>query len=240
MPNGYAETAALLRDRLGLDLPPVAVALVAEPPAGLPRDQSPSPSACTFWRRAEQSTFYASAEDHFHCPIGAMVMGFNLSEEKGSELMGLVGQMCSISYIEESEVPHIPKFEKSSNGAVYGPLAEFPLDVDVALVWATPQQAMILQEALGNATWSENPGGVVLGRPACGVLPSAQKSGQTTISLGCAGMRTYTEILPDRMLIAIPGAHLGEVADKLQRITGANDQMGAFYRERKAAVQALS
>jgi uncharacterized protein (DUF169 family) len=237
MPEYYADLAAMLEERLSLDLPPVALTLVSEQPAGIARFEERLPSACSFWRRAEHGTFYASAEDHLNCPIGAMVMGFELPEATTSELMGLVQQMCSISYIKPEEVPHIPKFDKQATGIVYGPLAQFPLRPDVAIVWATPQQAMVLQEAVGAAEWSDSPAGVVLGRPACGVLPAATARGKPTVSLGCAGMRTFTDILPDRLLIAIPGAALDSLSDQLSATGDANDQMLEFYRGRKAAMR---
>lgn len=236
MAGYFADLAAILEERLSLDLPPVALALVTEQPAGIPRSEEHLPSACSFWRRAEHGTFYASAEDHLNCPIGAMVMGFELPEATTSELMGLIQQMCSISYIKPEEVPHIPTFQKKAAGIVYGPLAQFPLQPDVAIVWATPRQAMILQESVGAAEWSDTPAGVVLGRPACGVLPASAARGRPTISLGCAGMRTFTDILPDRLLIALPGATLDTLADQLRTTTDANDQMIDFYRGRQAAM----
>ena len=60
------------------------------------------------------------------CPIGAMVMGFELPPAKQEELMGLVGDMCSLAYIREEEIPHIPHFDPGPQGAVYGPLAIVP------------------------------------------------------------------------------------------------------------------
>ena len=230
----HADVAALLRERLGLDLPPVALALVPEPPADIPRFAEQVPSACAFWRRAEHGTFYADAEDHLSCPSGAMVMGFELPETKTQELMELVGQMCSVSYIQPEEVPHIPKFSKASAGIVYGPLESFPLHPDVVVVWATPSQAMLLQESTGAARWSDTPPGVVFGRPACGVLPAALTRGQPTLSLGCTGMRTYTEILPDRILVAIPGASLDVLGEDLERTLNANQQMEQAYLSQKA------
>lgn len=233
----HADLARLLQERLGLDLPPVALALVTEPPAGLATDDRPAPSACTFWRRAERGVFYASAEDHMGCAIGAMVMGFELSEEKVQELMGLVGQMCSICYIEEKEVPHIPRFTSAPRGVVYGPLADFPLPPDTVVVWATPGQAMLLQEAVGALQWADSPSGALFGRPACAALPTSLNRGQATLSLGCMGMRTFTEIPADRCLVAIPGFRLATLAEDLERTASANDQMEQFYRGHKAQYQ---
>ena len=163
-----------------------------------------------------------------------MVMGFDLPETKTQELMDLVAQMCSISYIQPEEVPHIPKMSKSSAGIVYGPLESFPLEPDVVVVWATPSQAMLFQEAIGAARWSDGPPSAVFGRPACGVLPMALSRGKPTISLGCQGMRTFTEIPPDRCLIAIPGPSLDALGADLERTLGANQQMEQVYRAQMA------
>lgn len=230
----YAALAALLQERLGLALPPVALALADEPPAGVARAAERVPSACAFWRQAEHGVFYASAEDHLGCPIGAMVMGFDLPASAMQELMGLVQQMCAIGYVQQEEIPHIPKFGRSARGIVYGPLAQFAVEPDVVLLWATPRQAMLLQEAVGAVQWAEHPEGALFGRPACGALPTAVARGMTTVSVGCIGMRTYTEIPDDRCLVAIPGGNLTALSETLARTHAANEQMRQFYLSQKA------
>lgn len=230
----YADMSATLRQNLNLDFPPIALARAEAQPNGVPGLTSPVPSACALWRRAEQSVFYASARDHFNCPIGAMVMGFSLPEATSNELMDLVGQMCQINYIKPEEVPHIPKFPDTASGIVYGPLASFPLEPDVVLIWTTPVDAMLLQESTGATMWSDNPGGVIFGRPGCGALPTAVARGKVTMSLGCAGMRTFTEIPDDQCLVAIPGAKLAAVTDALGEMVAVNAQMKEHYLAKKS------
>lgn len=236
----HAKLALRLQEQLGLELPPVAMARVQEPPAGIARTEEASPSACSFWRRAENEVFYAAAEDHFHCPIGAMVMGFDLPEGKMQELMGLVDEMCSINYLSPDEVAHIPKFAGKATGIVYGPLARFPLEPDVVLVWATPMQAMLLQETAGLAQWSATPQGAVFGRPACGVLPTALGRGKTTISLGCIGMRTNADIPAQLCLVAVPGSELGRLGTALEPTVAANQQMMETTAKGKRAIALYS
>ena len=231
----YRALADLLQQSLSLEYPPVAVTRTNEKPASVETSTETVPSACTFWRKAETSVFYADSEAHMNCPIGAMVMGFELSESKSGELMELVGGMCEINYIRPEEVPLIPKFESTRTGAVYGPLADFPIEPDVALVWTTPFQAMLLQETTGATTWTgEN--GKVFGRPACSVLPSADSSGGASMSLGCMGMRTFTEIAPDLCLIAIPRQALDGLAADLERTLEANQTMAGAYQEMREAI----
>ena len=231
----YDLLAGMLRQRLDLPYPPVAMTRTDERPDEVDSSTEAVPSACSFWRKAENSVFYADAEAHMGCPIGAMVMGFELSESKGAELMDLIGSMCDINYLKAEEVELIPKFESARTGAVYGPLADFPLEPEVVLVWTTPLQAMIMQETMGATSWTgEN--GRIFGRPACAVLPSAADSGNASMSLGCIGMRTYTEIAPDLCLIAIPSKALESLQEDLESTADANATMAGSYREMRAAM----
>jgi len=230
----YTELAETLQSRLALELPPIALARVAESPAGVSRLGAAAPSACTFWRRAEREVFYATAEDHFNCPIGAMVMGFPLPEAKSKELMGLVEQMCALNYISMEEVPNIPAFREPAAGVVYGPLADFPIEPEVALLWTTPVEAMLFEEAAGATAWTAQAAAAVFGRPGCSALPMAVSRGQVVTSLGCAGMRTYTGIPDDRFLVAIPGNRLPALNEALTRTLTANRHMREFYAGQKA------
>ena len=75
-------------------------------------DSDRVPSSCSFWRRAEQGVFYAPAEAHFNCPVGAMVMGFDLPQPVANELQQLVSQHVQLRiYLERRTRAH-------SSGAV--------------------------------------------------------------------------------------------------------------------------
>lgn len=223
-----------LKRDIGLTLEPVALRRVEAAPSGIGVMTEQLPSACAFWRKAEKEVFYAGAEVHLGCPIGAMVMGFDLPQEKNDELMSLVKEMLSLFYIQEEEVANIPKFQKSHGGILYGPLAIFPLEPELVLLWLTPAQAMILQEATGEITWSLATEAGLFGRPACAVLPRSLERGKPALSLGCAGMRTFTEIAEDRMLLAVPAAVLPSLEDKLQKAISANRRMKGLYRQKQA------
>lgn len=231
----YSELENLLMKGAGLSYRPVGLAYVADRPASVPAFDGEAPTACSFWRKAEEGVFYAADTQHYGCPIGLMTQGFEVPAPQMQELMDMVGEMCSASYIDESEVAFIPKVKKEPKGIVYGPLGSLPVEPDVALFWATPQQAMLLQEAAGGATWAQQPGSGSFGRPACGALPIALESGHATISLGCAGMRTFTEIPADRLLIAVPGPMLAGLEAKLQTTLTANEHMLGIYRAMKGA-----
>src|SRR5215472_11253410 len=104
----HAVAAERLATLLPLQHPPIALAFVSEPPEGVTQASAPVPSACTFWRHAEQGTFYAGAEQHFNCPVGAMVMGFDLPPAITAELGGLVQSMCDARYLSPDEAAKIP------------------------------------------------------------------------------------------------------------------------------------
>ena len=232
--TSHAALSSLLVDTLELSIPPVALRFVPQPPRGLRRFDGEVPSACSFWRLAEQGMFYADAPAHFNCLIGAHTMGLPMPDEKGSELMELIAQMGQAQYFDAAEVPYVPTVSGVKSGIVYGPLALFEAAPDAVLVWLTPYQSMLLQEAAGTARWSEQAGIPTFGRPSCAAIPVALDRGVATQSLGCMGMRVFTEIAQDRLLGVLPQQLLGELPEALERIANANQQMGQRYRGQKA------
>lgn len=227
------QLSARMTSLLGLENPPVALAFTDEPPAGLAAAAKPVPSACSFWREAERGVFFASAEQHFNCPVGAMVMGFGLPAEISEQLGGLVESMCGQQYLSPDEPAKIPAMPADSAGITYGPLAEFPVEPDLILTWLTPRQAMIFTEAAGRASWADTLM-QVSGRPGCAALPLAREGGQAGLSLGCAGMRTFTKVADDRLLGVIPGSQGEDFIAALERTVSANQAMGSYYQEQAA------
>lgn len=230
----YSQIADSISSELDLDMPPVALAFVDGPPADVEMTEAVVPSSCAFWRKAEERVFYAPAEAHFNCPVGAMVMGFDLPEPVQANLGAAVEMMCNVAYLGADEPANIPTVKKEKNGIVYGPLSEFPIEPDVVLIWVTSRQAMLLSEAAGNSRWMETGKRSVFGRPACAAIPSALSSEEPVLSLGCMGMRTYTEILPDRLLCVVPATKLEEFRESLVATMVANRQMQSYYEQQKA------
>jgi len=218
---------------LGLTSPPIAITFVDQPPDGIPGPPREVPSACSFWRDAERGTFYASSAAHLNCPVGAMVMGFALPEDVGNQLGKLVGDMCECHYLAEDEPARIPAVAEQHAGIVYGPLGDRTAEPDVVLMWASPQQVMLCNEAMGTASWTAGSPSVT-GRPGCAALPVALGSGRPALSLGCAGMRTFTGVGEDMMLVAVPGGSAESFVTALAEVVAANDTMLAFYRGRRS------
>lgn len=230
----YGKAAEVVTSQFGLDTPLIALTFVDTIPEGIPTCSQAVPSACAFWRQAEAGVFYASAEQHYHCPIGVMTMGFALPQQVQQELMGLAQMMIGCGYLKASEAEKIPAVQKDKIGIVYGPLVNFPIAPDLVLLWLTPAQGMIFSEAVGACRWAETTPAPILGRPACAASPAALNNGRPTLSFGCAGMRTFTAIREDRLLGVLPGNGLEAFLDTLEMTIEANKTMLACYREQKA------
>ena len=70
-----------IESRLVLSSPAIAMTFADKAPDGFRMFQDDVPSFCSFWRRAESELFYAPADKHFNCLVGAMVMGFEIPED---------------------------------------------------------------------------------------------------------------------------------------------------------------
>jgi len=224
-----------LTSTLGLRLRPVALSFAAESPEHIDTFTEEVPSACTFWRRAEEKTFFAPAAAHFNCPIGALTMGLGMTEAQKAILMDLVGKISGMGYVEMTEAANIPSVPGDKVGIVYGPLASFPMEPDVVLAWVSPGSAMLLAEATGTSRWTADPQGTAsYGRPSCGAIPIALKNGVAAFSLGCTGMRTFTAVDADLQLAVLPRSALTGLAQRLVTAASVNAQMQQYYTAQNA------
>jgi uncharacterized protein (DUF169 family) len=229
--------ARSLRVNLGLPLPPVAIAFVTEPPDGVAQFVGQVPSACSLWRHAEERLFFAPAETHYNCLIGAMTMGFPMSAAQSAQLMELVGHICAIGYVAPDEPAKIPSVSMEKSGIVYGPLEKFPVAPDVVLVWVSAASAMALAEATGASRWTaEQRGAATLGRPSCAAIPAAIRQATPTFSLGCTGMRAFTGIDDSLQLAVLPKAALAGLGERLEAVATVNAQMAEYYAAQKARI----
>ena len=231
---GLMEVTELLQEKLLLELPPVGLAYVQEPPADVLVMGKEPPSFCTLWRWGETAVFYAAADQHLGCLVGGMVAGFPLSEAQWGEVHQLLEEMCSAEDMPPDDLEQVPKITQPGRGIVYGPLWRFPLQPDLALLWMTPVQAAVLQEVGGPVLWRGNPQGAVFARPACSVLAIAMSSERSALSLGCVGMRTYTKVPPEICLLAVPASALVQLEGDLRRIQDPEARMQAYYDKLKA------
>lgn len=232
--SNYTSLAQSLTSILGLEHPPVAVAPVSEAPKGTPVFKGIAPSSCSFWRNAEKELFVAQDSDHMNCPIGAMVMGFDLTPEAKEGLNRGLAMMCEVGYVNPKEAEHIPSLAKKGSAMLYGPLSNFPIEPETVVIWIQPSQAMLLREATGDAEWKSDVSSNIFGRPACAALAVASRGAAVALSFGCSGMRTFTGIEPAYMLAALSGKLLDTLEASLKRAHQANCSMQAFYDQQKS------
>ncbi len=228
----YSELTTRFKNLLQLEHVPVGMAFVQEVPASVKHKTTYVPSACTFWRLAEQGVFYATGEDHKECPIGMMTMGFTMPESDQQRAQTLVGTMASVQYFSPAEVAALPVVTKQHENIVYGRLDQLPLAPAVVLCRLNAQQAMLIAEAMGKADWLEG-GQTAFGRPTCAVIPRTMQKNEVSMSFGCIGARTYVELTPSEMILTIPGEQFAEVVEKLDTIVNANNALAPFHAQQK-------
>ena len=233
MDGDTQKAISTLASSLGLPRPPIGLAFVDQPPADIGRPDNSVPSACSFWRMAERDVFYASESEHLNCPIGVMTMGFKIPEDRQEEAGTIVDTMCQLEYITPEEANAIPSVPGDHKGIVYGPLAQMPVDPDVAVFFCNPSQAMLLAEASGGVSWTGE-GITAFGRPTCAAVPMALRSMNASMSVGCIGFRVYTDIPDEELLLAVPRNQIQNLVDRLDTMVSANSALEEFHNKRRS------
>ena len=229
----YGTLERTLADALQLTRRPVAVAFLDAAPDGVPRLEAPQPSGCTFWSiAAEGHTFYTAPEDHYNCPIGSYTHHIELPADREHELSDTLALMSEMGYIRISEVPGVPRLEKTPAVTVYAPLGVTPTAPDVVIVTGSPGGLMVLHEA---ATRAGLIPASLLGRPTCMAVPAAISSGIAS-SLGCVGNRVYTGLTDGEFYSVIRGDTLGTIAAEIATTATANALLTQYHHERRAAI----
>lgn len=228
----YQDLTRRFVELLQLKQPPVGLAFVDIIPDGVAHTNRRVPSACTFWRLAEQGVFYANAADHQECPIGMMTMGFAMPEEAQQRAQGLVETMASVQYFSPAEVSALPVVDQPHQNIVYGRLDQFPSRADVVLAILDTQQAMLVAEAMGNASWLQA-GQSAFGRPTCAVIPRTLRTGAPSMSFGCVGARTYTGLTPGELILTLPADEFAGLVERLDVIVSANAALVPYHQGQK-------
>lgn len=229
----YQELTQRFVELIQLKQPPVGLAFVDRIPEHVTHTSRRVPSACTFWRLAEQGVFYASAQDHQECPIGMLTMGFPMPEAQQQRAQDVVGTMASVQYFSPAEVSALPVVDKPHQHIVYGRLDQFPGEADVVLCILDTRQAMLVAEAQGTMNWLQEGGQAAFGRPTCAVIPRALRTGLTSMSFGCVGARTYTGLMPGELVLTLPAAQLASLVERLEVAVSANAALAPFHQGQK-------
>jgi uncharacterized protein (DUF169 family) len=169
-------------------------------------------------------SFYTVPPDHYNCAVGAYTHAIGLPAERGTQLEDTVKFMVSNEYLRMEEVAGIPTLEKASTYISYGRVETATFSHSFILIAAKPAAAMPIYESAlcsGAGAALSN----TLGRPACAVVPLANKTGLASLSLGCMGNRTFT---------GLPEKELGGLVTRLTEIGRANSEMKQFYSNQQA------
>ena len=148
--------------------------------------------------------------------------------------MDTLSLMNDLGYIRMSEVPDVPRLEKTPAVTVYSPLAETPVPPDAVIVTGTPGGLMLLHEAVARKGIAPTS---LLGRPTCMAIPAAMASGLAS-SLGCVGNRIYTRLADEEFYSVIRADNLATIAEEIATITAANVMLTQYHRERRATITA--
>ena len=228
--------ASQLMNSLELSLPPIAISFCDDVDPKIPPYDGIVPAGCVFWQEAATQTFSTSATDHELCSIGVHTHHMSqVGPSQQSELQETLQAMIGLDYVRAEEVVAIPVMQHEVRHVVYGPLADFPLDIDVVLLFAHAQQGLILSEAVGRVDGGVAP---AMGRPACAVVPQVVNSGRAAMSLGCCGARAYLDKFSDSVsLWALPGSNLDRYCEQIAVFAHANMTLTAFHDTRRTQIE---
>ena len=234
--SDYKELAKDLMASLELSLPPIAVSFSDVAPTSVPLYDGVVPAGCVFWQEAATRTFVTSARDHELCAIG--VHTHHISGASAShplELQEALKAMSGLDYVREEEVAAIPVVQRPVRHVVYGPLADFPLDPEVVLLFTHARQGLILSEAVVRVDKGMPP---AMGRPACAVVPQVLNHGSAAMSLGCCGARAYLDELSDSVAMwAFPGNKLEQYCAEISVLARANKALTTFHERRREDIE---
>jgi uncharacterized protein (DUF169 family) len=234
--SDYQKLAKDLMASLELSLPPIAVSFCDVAPAGVPLFGGVVPAGCVFWQEAATRTFVTSAKDHELCAIGIHTHNSaGASAAHSLELQEALKAMSGLDYVREEEVAAIPVVQRQVRHVIYGPLADFPLEPEVVLLFAHARQGLILSEAVARVDKGMPP---AMGRPACAVVPQVLNHRSAAMSLGCCGARAYLDTLSDSVAMwAFPGSKLDQYCAEIGVLSRANKTLMTFHARRREDIE---
>jgi uncharacterized protein (DUF169 family) len=234
--SNYRKLADDLMHFLDLSLPPISISVSDRIPAGVTSFDGIVPAGCVFWQLAATRTFVTTTKDHELCSIGIHTHHMaRPSRSYQRELKQALEAMSGLDYVREEEVASIPVVQHEVKHVIYGPLADFPLDPEVVLLFAHAQQGLILSEAAARVDKGMPP---AMGRPACAVVPQVLNHGYAAMSLGCCGARAYLDALSDSIAMwAFPGNKLAEYCEQIAVLARANNTLTTFHVRRRQDIE---
>ncbi|MEX2230507.1 MAG: DUF169 domain-containing protein [Dehalococcoidia bacterium] len=233
MPTDWNALAGRLQAGLGLAAAPIAITFAASAPPGVPAFAEPMPepqadgrtgrvaAGCVFWMKSTDRTFATVAEDHANCSVGSVTHGFQTLADVGANED--VAALLESGWVTAEAIPTIPVVTERPGTVLYGPLAETPVDPDVALLRVTGRQLMVLHDAF--------PGLRIEGKPQCHIIAIAKEQGEMAASVGCQLSRVRTGMSNAEMTCAIPAAMVADVVDRIEATAVADNAVARYASE---------
>jgi uncharacterized protein (DUF169 family) len=233
----YSSIAKTLSESLNLRVAPIAVSFTDKPPEGLAGPTQPAAAGCVFWERGAQDAFVTSAKDHSNCTVGMYTHHMPLtSSAQENDLNTSLKVFGELGYVRPEDLPGIPVLKEEAKYVTYAPLGSSPVPPSAVLLFANSRQSLAITEAVQQVDPSVPP---ALGRPACAVIPQVMNTGKPALSLGCCGARAYVDVMTDDFALwALPGARIGEYADRIKVLAQANQILTQFHTLRRSDVEA--
>lgn len=233
MPTDWKALAGRLQTGLGLAAPPIAITFAQAAPAGVPAFDEPMPApqadgrtgsvsaGCVFWMKSVERTFSTVAADHANCSVGSVTHGFQTLADVGQNED--VAALLECNWVTEAAIPTIPVVTERPAAVVYGPLAETPVEPDVALLRVSGRQLMVLHDAFPNLR--------IEGKPQCHIIAIAKEQGEMAASVGCQLSRVRTGMSNAEMTCAIPAAMIADVVDRIEATATADNAVARYASE---------
>jgi uncharacterized protein (DUF169 family) len=219
-----------LRGLLGLAVPPIAIAFVASPPAGLSRPggampaptqdgrTGAAPAGCVFWMKATERSFATTAADHGNCSVGSLTHGFKSFAEAAA--CSDVAALLALEWVTAEAASQIPFVKEKPGAVLYGPLAEGAFAPDVVFLRLTGKQLMLVNDAWPELRFE--------GKPQCHIIPIAKESGQVAVSSGCMLSRVRTGMSNNEVTCALPAGKLGDLVARLKKAQAADMRVAGY------------
>src|SRR5947199_8723869 len=127
MTTDYLALARSLAQSLRLQVPPIAVCLTDQVPAGVPAFAGRAPAGCSFWQEAVKRAFAPSARDHDLCAIGTFTHNLDATAAHEADRRDALRLFADLGYLRRDAIPLIPFLAAPRRHVGHGPLASDPL-----------------------------------------------------------------------------------------------------------------
>jgi uncharacterized protein (DUF169 family) len=216
----YDQLSVTMKERLGLEHPPIAVSFSAEPPEGL-QEMKGAIRLCQMLDkvRLEGESFYTTSRNH-QCDGGATSCGLRERNERSKtgeflfKELGLFGSKRAARRFISSN----PRVESGTVNVVsFSPLEKAQFEPDVVVLICNAKQGMRIAEAFAYESGDRATG--LTGPPICSSIVAAPfLTGEVVYSLGDNGVRRYTQVRDEDIFVGIPVEHLSEIVENLGKM----------------------